>query len=343
MAYVIGWRSAIEKQDNAQIGQETMPFISVIIPCYNSSNYIVRCLAALERQRYKNFDVIVVDDCSKDNTVEVIKEYQSTSLLAIQLLHNEVNSGPARSRNKGIAASNAEYICFCDSDDWYDDDYLSLMIERARENDADIVFCGYKLVVEGKRTVLHPLSLSYSSFAHKASVLNMGTDALWAMMVRRNIIVHVPLPDIRNGEDMAIIPLLIVNSNCFGFVKDCTYNYYCRQDSISMTPTLKVVDSLIASFEHIKRNMPKQYSEETEFIGIRNLVYGAFLNLFKCGWHCDKANRILSDFECDFPQWKNNPFISSLSLFKKVFVKMVSFRQWTGVFLMSKIHSFLTK
>lgn len=318
-----------------------MPKISVVIPCYNASGYIVRCLEALERQTFKDFDVIMIDDCSTDNTIQVIDDYHKRSALAIQLLKNSVNSGPAKSRNNGIAASHSEYICFCDSDDWYDEDYLKLMAEQAAKNDADIVFCGYKLIVDGKRSLKHPLPIP--DIAHRESVLRMGTDSLWAMMVRRTIIAHVPQPDIRNGEDMAIIPLLIVSSERFGFVKECPYNYFCRQDSASMIPTLKVVDALIASFEHIKNNMPEEYYEEIESIGIRNLVYGALLNLFKCGWYIDKANHIINDYEKEFPQWKQSNHFSTLSLFKKFFLKMVAFRIWGGVYLMSKLHSIIVK
>ena len=106
-----------------------MAAISVIIPCYNAADYIEKALRALEQQTFRDFDVILVDDCSKDDTVDVIKKFADRSNLQIQLLRNEVNSGPGASRNRAIAHSDAEFLCFCDSDDWYEPDYLQLMFE----------------------------------------------------------------------------------------------------------------------------------------------------------------------------------------------------------------------
>lgn len=97
-----------------------MSKVSVIIPCYNAAAYIDRCFKALENQTYKDFDVIVVDDCSTDNSIEIIEKYRATSKLTITIMKNDINSGPAASRNKGIRKSTAEYITFCDSDDWYE-------------------------------------------------------------------------------------------------------------------------------------------------------------------------------------------------------------------------------
>lgn len=108
-----------------------MATISVIIPCYNAGEYIEKTLRALEQQTLQDFEVIAVDDCSSDNTAEVIRTIAAGSNLQITLLQNEVNSGPALSRNRAIDASCAEFVCFCDSDDWYEEDYLQLMYEKS--------------------------------------------------------------------------------------------------------------------------------------------------------------------------------------------------------------------
>ena len=108
-----------------------MAVISVIIPCYQAAAYIEKALRALEQQTFQDFDVILVDDCSADNTAEVIRAFAESSSLNITLLRNEVNSGPGASRNRAIAHSQAEFLCFCDSDDWYEPDYLQCMYKKA--------------------------------------------------------------------------------------------------------------------------------------------------------------------------------------------------------------------
>ena len=120
--------------------------ISVIIPCYNAGNYIEKCLQALEKQSFQDFEVILVDDCSADHTADVIRAFAQRSGLKIMLLQNDVNSGPALSRNRGIAASNGEFVCFCDSDDWYEPDYLQLLYRKSQEEKAEMVIANYYTV-----------------------------------------------------------------------------------------------------------------------------------------------------------------------------------------------------
>lgn len=320
----------------------TMPQISVIIPCYNASQYIDRCFTALEQQVYKDFEVIVVDDYSTDDTVAKIGAWKKKGTLSINLLQNEVNNGPAHSRNKGISKASGNFISFCDIDDWYDESYLSEMVKAQSNNNADMVFCGYKLVFDSSKNIKHVLDVTFENTHNKKDVLLLGIDSLWTLIVRKEIISEIPQPDIRNGEDMAIIPLLIVNSRNFAFIKKPMYNYYCRSGSASTTPSLSVIDSLKKSFNHICTNMPDLYEQETEFIGIKNLLYGASLNLFKLSYEKDYAQRIIVEFESRFPNWRHNEYISSLPIFKRVFIKSLSSGSYYLTFLLSKFHKIIT-
>ena len=97
-----------------------IPSVTIIIPCFNASSYIEKCLSELNNQHYRDFEVICVDDASSDNTVEVIDNYKHNASFNIRIIKNESNVGPAVSRNRGVCAANTKYITFCDSDDWYD-------------------------------------------------------------------------------------------------------------------------------------------------------------------------------------------------------------------------------
>ena len=320
-----------------------MPKISVIIPCYNASDYIVRCLNALERQSFKDFDVFLIDDCSIDNTVQIIEDYIGSSLMRIYLLKNDVNSGPAASRKRGILESDAEFICFCDSDDWYDADYLQEVVVAQAENDSDVVFSSFRLAFDSGKKAERLVSYEKADLNDKHRVLIKAPDSLCLMMVRRNILLKLPHPDMRNGEDMALIPLIICQSDRFAAVNKCMYNYYCREDSASMRPTMKMIESLEASFSFINNNLSAEYHEEKEFIGVRNLLYGAVLNLFKFSFNRKKANQIIDDFEVEFPLWHNNPNLEELPRSKRLFLKCVEKRIWILAKSFSHIHSFLLK
>ena len=90
--------------------------LSVIVPTYNSSNTIERLIHSLSNQIFKDFDIVFIDDCSSDDTVDTIRKALENTNIKYQLLINESNRGPGYSRNRGIEKANGDYIIFIDSD-----------------------------------------------------------------------------------------------------------------------------------------------------------------------------------------------------------------------------------
>lgn len=114
--------------------------VSVIIPLYNRENYIEKSVKSVLDQTYGDLEVIVVDDCSKDSSVEVVKKIQ-TQDKRVKLICCETNGGACRARNIGIDHANGEYIAFQDSDDCWHKDKLEKSLDALRREDADLVFC----------------------------------------------------------------------------------------------------------------------------------------------------------------------------------------------------------
>jgi glycosyltransferase involved in cell wall biosynthesis len=319
-----------------------MVYISVVIPCYNAAPYIERCLDALQQQSFRDFEVILIDDCSKDNTVDVINAYAKRSNLQLALLQNEENAGPGVSRNRGIAASNAEYICFCDSDDWYDPDYLEQMVKASQNGEADMVLCNSRKVTATGKTDIVLFSRKEEN-ATAREVLALGIDSLCNLMIRRPIAVSVPLPGLRNGEDMAVIPLMIMGCKTFGFVEKCIYNYLCRPGSLSLSANSGVTESLKRSFVHITEHQKPGFDREVEFIGMKNLVYGGLLNHFKAQKDPKPAKVLMDQFEKQYPRWYQNPYRKELPVFKRVFLFFAKRRLFLPLRLMCRIHRLLTE
>ncbi len=315
--------------------------ISVIIPCYNCEHYIARCLDSLERQTVQTFDVILINDCSTDKTEEVISEYIKDSNLNIKYISNAKNLGPSKSREKGIKISDSEFICFCDSDDWYDVDFIEEMIGKQAENSADIVFCAHKLVFKSNKYSLRNLSLNSDDFKNKSSLIVKSPDSLCMMMTRRSLFDEIEIPDLRNGEDMALVPLLIVRANNFNATNKHLYNYYCRSGSASQMANTTQVQSLIRSFQYIDDNLPDTFYTEREYLGIRNLLYGALINLFKFSSDSQRADKILYAFEKSYPSWDRNKYISYLSFPKRLFLHLVHKRSYRLAKWMSIAHKYL--
>lgn len=117
--------------------------ISIIIPVYNAEKTITRCLEALKNQTYTNIEVICVDDGSKDKSLDILQEYAAKDTRF--LVFTQKNSGPAKARNLALSKSSGEYIMFCDSDDWYEQDMVKEMITVLERENVDIAMCDCNL------------------------------------------------------------------------------------------------------------------------------------------------------------------------------------------------------
>ena len=121
------------------------PLISVIIPSYYSENYIGECIRSIQKQTYKNWELIIVDGLSKDSTVEIVQKYQNRDN-RLKLIMNPDDNGPAQARSKGIKISNGEYIAFIDSDDTWLPEKLEKQLKFMLQNDYKFSFTRYKKV-----------------------------------------------------------------------------------------------------------------------------------------------------------------------------------------------------
>ena len=317
-----------------------MEKVTVVIPCYNAATYIDRCIDSLKNQEYKNFEVIFIDDASRDNTVERLKLLTSDCEFKTRILVNSKNSGPAFSRNRAICVATTEMITFCDADDWYETRFLKVLVESLEQNDADLAFCGYTVVDENENTNKRVFEAK-GVLEKKEDILRIDVDSLCMLMTKTSIMKKALLPNIRNGEDMAVIPVLMLHANKCVAVSECLYNYYRRSDSASEIPTMKVVDSLTESFDYIQNNLSDNYICEQEYLGIRNLLYASFITIFSISFDKNKAKEILDDFEKKFPYWWENNYINQMPIYKKIVLKMIHRRFFIGIWIMAKIRSFM--
>lgn len=120
--------------------------ISVIMSAYNAQNTIRRAIRSVLNQTYKDVELIVVNDCSTDDTEKIIKKYKDNRIVYIK---HDVNLGAGCARNTGIKHATGDYIAFLDSDDYYNKEYLQTMADGTEDGKFDIVSSGY-IAIEGK-------------------------------------------------------------------------------------------------------------------------------------------------------------------------------------------------
>lgn len=138
--------------------------ISIVVPVYNAQKFLNDTIKTVQEQTYDNWELIFVDDCSKDNSVDIItKEMKNDK--RIKLYKNEKNSGAALTRNNGIDKANGSFLCFLDADDLWDKDKLEKQIVFMKENDCEFLFTGYEFadqngIPNGKKVYV-PAKLNY--------------------------------------------------------------------------------------------------------------------------------------------------------------------------------------
>ena len=121
------------------------PKVSIIVPIYNMSKYLSKCLDGLVNQTLKDIEIICVDDCSTDNSVEICKGYANTDS-RIRIIEQETNQGSGAARNCAINSVQGEYLYFMDPDDEIEENFAELTYNKAKEHDADIVVFDYEKV-----------------------------------------------------------------------------------------------------------------------------------------------------------------------------------------------------
>lgn len=110
---------------------------SCIVPIYNVEKYLPQCIESILNQTHSNFELILVDDGSPDNCGKICDEYEKKDN-RIAVIHKK-NGGVSAARNAGLDAATGEYICFSDSDDWLEKDYIEYLLNLSIENDAEYV------------------------------------------------------------------------------------------------------------------------------------------------------------------------------------------------------------
>ncbi|MBD5554766.1 MAG: glycosyltransferase family 2 protein [Roseburia sp.] len=131
--------------------------VSVITPCYNGAKYISETIESVIAQTYAKWEMIIIDDGSKDNSVEIARNYAKQDS-RIQLITQE-NAGSAAARNNGIRRAEGQYIALLDADDLWDTTFLEKQIAYMKEKDAVCVCCSYRRIDDKSREILHPLKV----------------------------------------------------------------------------------------------------------------------------------------------------------------------------------------
>lgn len=202
-----------------------MSKISIIIPVYNSEKYISRCLDSIFAQTFSDFEIIVIDDGSRDHSYDVVKEYKDQRIR----LYRQKNQGIAKTRNRGIELVKGKYLTFVDNDDFLDPDYLQRFYDAIISTNADLVIGGFRRT--NCQKTLYSFKISSGDFA-KYTII-----APWAKLYRTSFIHkhHLEFLDSPIGEDVYFSCQLYNHNPKITKIDYIGYNWYYNNKSVSNT------------------------------------------------------------------------------------------------------------
>lgn len=176
---------------------------SVVVPLFNKAPYVVKTLKSVFDQTYRDFELIVIDDGSTDDSLSVVHSVMNNCVVPYKLVHQE-NAGVSTARNKGVALSHGEYICFLDADDWWAPSFLEKMDELISDYpDAGIYGTNYYYIKNGRQRICVTASTGYINYCQ---VYSAGlVMPLTSITVAINSIVFNEFggfkPNLKLGED----------------------------------------------------------------------------------------------------------------------------------------------
>lgn len=226
--------------------------VSIIVPVYNAIDSIEKCIYSILNQTYQDYELLLINDGSTDNSLSVIKKFEDNKKIRII---NQTNHGVAYTRNLGIKEALGKYIMFIDNDDFIDEDYLEKHVYFIEKEDVDLVISGYRRVnVDNK--VLYEEKLKNTYWARYIVV------APWAKIYRRDFLIknNIEFFSYGIGEDVYF------NLTCYSYqpkvfiTSYVGYNWFFNTKSVSNTSQkglnknvdiLVLLDKIVSKFEII--------------------------------------------------------------------------------------------
>lgn len=205
-----------------------MAGFSIIIPVYNVEKYIKRCLDSVATQTFQDFEVIIVDDGSKDDSGRIVDEY-AAKYSNFKAIHQE-NKGLSAARNVGIQAANSEYICFVDSDDYIDKEFLEIFHHEVVKNEPDLIICGVT-VLSKKKTENKIFNEDRAEIIKYNLLSDKWANWVWNKCFRRKSFSEFAFMDGKIFEDMYFVGNIIKEANRITCINRPLYFYNCCNDT----------------------------------------------------------------------------------------------------------------
>ena len=313
--------------------------ISLIVPVYNTMEYLPKCLDSLAAQTLDEIEVLVINDGSPDDSNKVIKEYEEK----YDFIHGyeKENGGLSDARNYGIQKATGEYVAFVDSDDYITPDMCEKMYHLAKEQDLDIVVCDTFMDYPD-----HSFVMKADSGLTKDPVRGyiMCYPNAPARLIKREIFHTVAFKKGIWYEDLQLMPRLVFYTDKIGFANEAFYHYVQREDSIMNSASIsekhkdifRVLKDVRDAYK--EQGLFEQYHDELEYLHIIHLQRSAIFRFLDLKGSKDCIRQVEREMKENFPKWSRNPYLKKSNIKFRLFCALGRFHLYGLIRILKAVH-----
>ena len=252
------------------------PLISIIIPVYNQENYIKQCLDSILSQSFNDFEIIIVDDESKDNTISIINKYNDDRIT----VYHKNNEGVSKARFFGLNKANGDYVLFIDSDDYLINDEVLNNLSK-NTNNTDVIRFGSiylknnKLINEDMNNYLDEYLCGEYFVEHILTLNKRYSWYLWQYLFKKELWNGISFPEGKIFEDSYTIYQVLLKAKKIKVIKDNYYVYRYNDSSLSKRVNLKICLDMIDVIKESTNNINKlKLNPNLKKLLLNNFSYG---------------------------------------------------------------------
>lgn len=264
------------------------PEISIIVPVYNVEKYINRCLKTIQNQTFTDFEVLIINDGTKDNSAAIAQKFCDTDKRFF--LYHKTNGGLSDSRNYGLEKAKGNYVVFIDSDDYLDKNYLKVLHDECINNDADMSYCRFNYSIFNLVNMKMPISAKKEVLKKRDALNILIRDNFlhsyaWNKMYKRSLFTEnkITYPSIY-FEDIATSGRLLFHANKLAVSDKYLYYYLKRTNSIMSTMNAKKINDYLLSILIIRNYIEyngayddysyslKSFARKAHFVNIYSII-----------------------------------------------------------------------
>ena len=312
--------------------------VSVIIPVYNSEEYLEECITSILNQNLKDIEIICVNDGSTDNSPKILSKFKKYDNVRII---NQKNMGVIGARKKGLENAHGEYIAWVDSDDFIEKDMYEKMYDCANKNNLDVVICNYNFYPNNK-TNKQKWYKSYNGGNINYNFIQQNT-ILWNKIVNKELLDKLNFIDLLALIGESAYAFVLINAKKIATIDECLYNYRIGHGSLSSNFKKiewfeKVVEHQINKMNYAREN---NYSLEWQEFFTYNYLYYSCILMVVGAYNDNKKvylenNQIIKKY--DFFSKKYNKYLKNdISRIKILFLKYFAKNSFLITKIVSKI------